>query len=837
MQRVNMINTIGREYLRSNLESADEWSYARYVGGKNQLLKILGKEKMPEPFNFKLDIRFTDSDEPSKSNYSVLIETKHIATESDVKQLKAYVDEEHAIFPKHKVIAILANIDNNEIRVWKDTVDDVGFLKDEKKLENFEYYKNLFALKKQNDRETVMRNTYALNEMLLKLNIEEKNRSQFVGTCLLFIKDKISDFSKDNYINQDVVNEFKKYIEKLKPIEIRAGIEGTLDGLLNNSKNKEKKVELLKKKVLEEQHVKELTSVQWSSILGTISGDIYRYIDINSSEGQDILNLFFITFNKYAGKSDKNQAFTPDHITDFMVKLTEVNKDSVVLDATCGSGSFLVQAMVKEFTDAKRLNSSEEIKKSIKEIKDNHIYGIEKEEIAYGLATTNMLIHGDGNSNIELGNCFDEDMRQFIKDAKPSVILMNPPYNAIPNTIPDIYKDKWSETSKKGKTDPTKGLVFVKYISDIAKSEKWTNTKLAVLLPLQTAIGTKNSPIPTLKNDILKDSTLEAVFTLHKDTFYPGANVQPCCMVFTLNKPHFINEKPRKKTFFGYCREDGFRKKRNAGRIEQFENGTSLWEKYEEEWLKLYNNKETVTGKSVLEYVDGDKEWLAEAYMDTSYADLEPSSFEKNIKELLSFNVKYNTFDFSKKTKKIETPVLNPSTWKKVKTCNLFDLESANGTTTDSLVEGGDTVYIAAKKENNGVKMLVERDEEFITKGNCIVFITLGEGSAGYSLYQPTDFIGMSGKILVGRLKNFELNKYIGVFLVTVLDKERFRYSFGRSWAGDRLRNTEIMLPILTDKDGKPIIDSLNGDSNNGYVPDWQFMEDYIKSLPNGDLI
>src|SRR5699024_12360154 len=95
---------------------------------------------------------------------------------------------------------------------------------------------------------------------------------------------------------------------------------------------------------------------------------------------------------------------------------------------------------------------------------------------------------------------------------------LNPPYNAIPNTIPDIYKDKWSETSKKGKTDPTKGLVFVKYISDIAKSEKWTNTKLAVLLPLQTAIGTKNSDRKSTRLNSSHVSISYAVFCLKKTT-------------------------------------------------------------------------------------------------------------------------------------------------------------------------------------------------------------------------------------------------------------------------------------------------------------------------------
>lgn len=57
----------------------------------------------------------------------------------------------------------------------------------------------------------------------------------------------------------------------------------------------------------------------------------------------------------------------------------------------------------------------------------NQIYGIEYDENIYGLATTNMLIHSDGNSNIRQGSCFA--MADWIKEAKPNVILMNPPYN------------------------------------------------------------------------------------------------------------------------------------------------------------------------------------------------------------------------------------------------------------------------------------------------------------------------------------------------------------------------------------------------------------------------
>ena len=127
-------------------------------------------------------------------------------------------------------------------------------------------------------------------------------------------------------------------------------------------------------------------------------------------------------------------------------------------------------------------------------------------------------------------------------------------------------------------------------------------------------------------------------------------------------------------------------------------------------------------------------------------------------------------------------------------------------------------MYIAAKKENNGVKATVEYDDRYVSKGNSIVFINLGQGSAGFATYQPYDFIGMKGKISTGSFE--QLNQYIGVFLVTILDKERFRYSFGRSWAGDRLLQTKIKLPV---------------DDNDN--PDWFFMEEYIKSLPYGNMI
>ena len=640
MDRVSITNCIGNQYHTSNIEGG-EYSYVNAAGSKVKLERLLGH---PLGEHFKLDIRF------QKDDVVVLVETKQNFVESDKKQLAEYLEEEYAVHKTKKVICILANTNNNKIRVWQSVMDDDHILKDETVLDTMDHYVSLFYLNKQNDREKVLKNTYALNELLHKKDIPEELRSQFVGTILLHIKDlikKIGVIKIDEELKKKIDGIFSLNSEK----QIIAGIETTLTELLDGSDNKSKKIELLQNNVLRNQKVRALKKNDWIDIIDSILMDIYKYIDSNSSEGQDILNLFFIAFNKYTGKADKNQAFTPDHITEFMCRLTEVDCTKVVLDGTCGSASFLVQAMVKELADCKKGRTEVQAREQQQKVKEKNIFGIEVEEKAFGLSVTNMLIHGDGNSNIKFGSCFD--YKQFIKDADPNIILMNPPYNAKPITIPDVYKSEWGK-AKDGKEDPTKGLVFVRYFSDvikelneerIKKGKQPKLVKLAVLLPLACAIGT-GSLINKEKEILLKDNTLEAVFSLPAEMFYPGASVCACCMLFTLGQPHVKPDGTVRSTFFGYCKDDGFVKRKNLGRVEQFikdEKGNltiSKWKEIESEWLDLFERKAIVDGKSAVEKVSADDEWLCEAYMKTDYTRLTADDFQRTLNNYLSYLVK-----------------------------------------------------------------------------------------------------------------------------------------------------------------------------------------------------
>lgn len=634
MNRHDMIERIGVDYLTTNIE-AGEYSYVKEAGSKAALEKTVG-----HPVNhFELDIRFENDD------IVVLVETKQNFKDSDAKQLKEYLECERALHKGKKCIGILANTNNDKIRVYKSFIDVEHILPDETALDRMAHYVKLFALNKQNDREKVLKNTYDLNELLHKMDIDENKRSQFVGTTLLYIKDMVRKAGASR-IDEKLVEKLNSVWEMLDEKAIRGAIEGVLNNLLDGSENKTKKIELLQKNVLNDQKVKRLTMKNWITVLDTILLDIYRYIDADSSEGQDILNLFFIAFNKYTGKADKNQAFTPDHITDFMCRVADVDRTKVVLDPTCGSGSFLVQAMVKELADCRKGKTEEEATTLMKDVKTKHIFGIENEEKAYGLSTTNMLIHSDGNSNIKFASCFDS--KKFIMDADPDIILMNPPYNAKPIGIPEKYKKEWGK-AKDGKEDPTKGMVFIHFLSDVVKemNEKRESeglqrktVKLAVLLPVAAAIGTSNL-IEAEKIYMLENNTLEAVFTLPNEVFYPGASACACCMVFTLGKPHKNADDTVNKTFFGYYKDDGFKKKKNLGRIEQFDsNNNSIWRQIEATWLDYYRNKTVKDGMSAMQAVSGEDEWLCEAYMKTDYTKLCEADFQRTLNNYLAYQIK-----------------------------------------------------------------------------------------------------------------------------------------------------------------------------------------------------
>lgn len=621
MNRYEIIEKIGSKYNIGNTETG-EFSYPQALKSVGKDIKDYQKGKTGTKHQY-LDIRFENE------RLAILVECKNRFSRWDKeeiqKQLQDYVRYEKEYSDK-KIVAILAETEGDDIWVWYGQsviIDDEHKIEEETQIKTFEEYEEI-CFGKVNDKIKVVDSIKTLNELLHSDGVNEKLRSQFVGTCLLALKNGLVYKDIKETINPKTGKMLSKEQVVLK------NIKDILEGLLtrSGSLNKASKLAILNNKVLDDQDISNLTYDELKELLGFIDANIVPFINDKNTAGQDLLNLFFTTFNKYVGKSDKNQAFTPDHICDFMSKVVGVNKYSRVLDPCCGSGAFLVRAMTEAMDDC-------DTEKEREEVKRNQIFGIEYEEGAFGLSSTNMLIHGDGNSNVVQDSMFNR--AKWIEDSNINIVLMNPPYNATRKNCDLDYTKKWAKNKKE---DPSKGFHFVEWIAKHVSP----HCKMAVLLPMQAAIG-NTGDVKDFKKKMLDNYTLDAVFSLPREVFYPGAAAVACCMVFDLSQKH---EKSGRETFFGYYTDDKFIKRKGLGRIEKTdEEGNSLWAKTEELWLDLYKNKKEVTGLSVMKKVTWKDEWLAEAYMETDYSALSSRDFQKVINDYLSYLVKEGIVDES----------------------------------------------------------------------------------------------------------------------------------------------------------------------------------------------
>lgn len=160
----------------------------------------------------------------------------------------------------------------------------------------------------------------------------------------------------------------------------------------------------------------------------------------------------------------------------------------------------------------------------------------------------------------------------------------------------------------------------------------------------------------------------------------------------------------------------------------------------------------------------------------------------------------------------------------KSKSYNKSELE------TSDISKDGFIHFVSRTEENNSIDCYaMGSDFSEIEKGNAI---TIGDTTSTVA-YQSAPFVNGDHIIVI---RADWLNKYTGLFIVSLLRKERYRYSYGRAFLMDSIKNTKLLLPVKK-KNGKPIIDEQHTFSDEGYIPDWQWMENFIKELPYSDRI
>lgn len=178
--------------------------------------------------------------------------------------------------------------------------------------------------------------------------------------------------------------------------------------------------------------------------------------------------------------------------------------------------------------------------------------------------------------------------------------------------------------------------------------------------------------------------------------------------------------------------------------------------------------------------------------------------------------------------------------WKSFKVGRILTIFNGKGITTDEIEENPGTFNaVQSGEDDNGVLGKIDlfyckKKKYTISERACLTVAR--SGSAGFVSFQPNGcVVGDSAKILLLPEKIASNGVYL--FIQTLLTANRFKYAYGRKVTEDKYAEDEIKLPVITSADGTPIIDESNEFSDEGYIPDWQFMEDYFKSLPYGDRI
>ncbi|MEG3156848.1 N-6 DNA methylase [Lysobacter zhanggongensis] len=612
-----------------------------------------------------------------------------------------------------------------------------------------------------------------LNNDLNTYSIAEYERCTLISAILLALQNKAFKGSYKNIATSKELTPTPERVAKailtgignvLEDNEIDAqrvkSMLGEFQKIKNHPISKSAKIKKKKAAAEEDNYVlRDLTERLETSILPLIS---------LGEKGYDVLGRFYREFIRYAGTDQKTGlVLTPQHITEFFGDVVHLNVNDVVYDSCCGTGGFLIAAMKKMLL----LAGNDAKKKG--EIKKNQLVGIEKRTDMFTFACSNMMMSGDGKSHIYQGDSFSTESAALIEELKPTVAFLNPPY--------DVGED--------GQLEFIEG----------ALSRLQPGGRCAAVVQMSCATSTGKAAV-LVRERLLKSHKLTGVFSMPDDLFHP-VGVVTCIMVFEAHSPHPASF----KTFFGYFKDDGFRKTKTMGRVDQGD-----WATIKAKWQSAYINRENIPGLSVLKSVTASDEWCAEAYMETDISTFTEANFVDSVRKYVGFEfltgLRNSASSGAMQNKKV---ALNFKTWQAFPMSELFKVASSRDPLVNLLSEGK-TPYVSSTEFNNGVSAYVDLPPA--NQGNVLT-VNRG-GSVGKTFYQADSFLATPVDVRILKPK-FSLNKFIALFLTVIIEREKYRFNYSRKMGTGRINALSIKLPA-----------SANG------KPDFAYMENYIKALP-----
>ena len=501
---------------------------------------------------------------------------------------------------------------------------------------------------------------------------------------------------------------------------------------------------------------------------------------------------------------------TPSYVANLLVKLARVNKDSFVWDFATGSAGLLVAAMNEMLNDAKNtIASPEALAQKEIIIKAEQLLGLELLSNVYMLAILNMILMGDGSSNILNkdslsdfdGNYGFGKIERFPADA----FILNPPYSANGN-----------------------GMNFVE------RALGMMNKGYAAII-IQNSAGSGKAKEYTRK--ILEKHTLLASIKMPIDIFIGKSSVQTNIYVFKVNEKHHQDEMVK---FIDFS-EDGYTRTSRRKASNNLKDTNKAKERYEElinlvrfgkSKLNIFTDKEY--HEAIINPQNG-ADWNQ-----TAPTDNEPTlqDFKKTVSEYLAWevsNILKRSFTLGLKGYQIsgnnerrliinladydlteeEEKVLEDFESRKIEfgdfeIQSLFEVSPSKAYAMNDgeiLIENGETPYVSNQSQNNGYIGWSN-----LTPLNPSNVITLSDTwqSERTIFYQATEFIGKSHlqvmKAYDIKFQKLELFYVISSFRKAILE---MNYDYGTKFNRGKINTTKIQLPTINDKPDYEIMGTL----------------------------
>ena len=507
----------------------------------------------------------------------------------------------------HKVFAIGVSGDEKHHRITPLFIDDRGNKTELDDVETFvsfsekniaEYYhRDVLHEETDTEKQTaeILKDAKQLHEDLRNYgSIKDQDKPLIVSGIMLALREiEYKNFSIDDLNGDSTTTDGEKIYKAIESNIKRANVtpETKRDKILSQfavikDTTKINEVE----PVLKKTPLRHYTQFLYDSI--------FKRVRFHSS-AEDYIGLFYGEFMSYSGGDGQSLGIvlTPKHITTLFCELLDLKPTDIVLDPCCGTGGFLIAAMHHMLLQAK----SEDQKRRIRQ---DQLFGLELQPHMFTIASTNMILRGDGKSNLNSWDFLKQNPSE-LQQKQCTVGMMNPPYSQGSKDNPSLYE-----------------ISFTEHLLDSMVE----GGRVAVIVPQSSFTG-KTKEEQNYKNSILSHHTLEGVITLNKNTFY-NVGTNPCIAVFTAHRKH---PKDHLCKFINF-EDDGFKVSKHIGLVET----PSAVDK-RQHLLDVWRGKVEAPSKfCVTTTVEPDDEWLHAFYYFNDEIPTE-ADFERTMADYLTF--------------------------------------------------------------------------------------------------------------------------------------------------------------------------------------------------------